>query len=105
MCVCAAVAPSESHNQLNTPAVVGITLGIPMILLALLLLIRLQRYLLCWVHGEGGDTESKDTQSKETKRHRERAKRHREKSKRHRDLAKRQRAIEKSRKLKKTKKK
>ncbi|XP_038819628.1 uncharacterized protein LOC120020197 isoform X1 [Salvelinus namaycush] len=36
------VAPSESHNHLNT-VVVGITLGIPMILLALLLLIRLQR--------------------------------------------------------------
>lgn len=37
------VAPSESHNQLNTLGVVGITLGIPMILLALLLLIRLHR--------------------------------------------------------------
>ncbi|XP_064861667.1 uncharacterized protein LOC115102766 isoform X2 [Oncorhynchus nerka] len=37
------LAPSESHNQLNTLAVVAITLGIPMILLALLLLIRLQR--------------------------------------------------------------
>ncbi|XP_052320137.1 uncharacterized protein LOC118395011 isoform X3 [Oncorhynchus keta] len=37
------VAPSESHNQLNTPVIVAITLGIPMIFLALLLLIRLQR--------------------------------------------------------------
>ncbi|XP_041752993.1 uncharacterized protein LOC121581560 isoform X1 [Coregonus clupeaformis] len=37
------VALSESPNQLNSLVVVGVTLGIPMILLALLLLIRLQR--------------------------------------------------------------
>ncbi|XP_064788701.1 uncharacterized protein LOC135511093 [Oncorhynchus masou masou] len=37
------VAPFEFPNQLNSLVVVGIALGIPMILLSLLLLIRLQR--------------------------------------------------------------
>lgn len=45
VCVCVSeVAPFEFPNQLNSLVVVGIALGIPMILLSLLLLIRLQRY-------------------------------------------------------------